>query len=151
MLRNLDMPLIFLLLGISSLLGQNFIKNSINFMVPCKGWNYLVCSTSVLLTKDKYFVMEQPDYGSFTEYFELEGHSIYFAVHPEMNPYKNSILATGQYFVYCIDPIHGSCHFIIEQDEKYKWTSEHLPSFINPDLVGWIGERIEFKSKQDLV
>jgi hypothetical protein len=94
--------------------------------------------------------MEQPDYGSFTEYFEVGGQSIYFAVHPEMAAYKNSIIGTGRYYVYCIDPVHGSCYFTVKQDEHNTWTSESIPPFIDPDLVGWIGERIEFKSKEDL-
>ena len=94
--------------------------------------------------------MNQPDYVSFTEYFELEGHSIYFAIHPEMAPYKNSIKPTDRYFVYCIDLVYGSCTFIVEQDEKYKWFAEQYPPFIDSDLIRWIGERIEFTTKQEL-
>lgn len=67
-----------------------------------------------------------------------------------MAPYKNSIKPRDRYFVYCIDPTHGSCTFVVELDEKFAWFAEQYPPFIASDLLSWIGERIEFKTKQEL-
>ncbi len=71
--------------------------------------------------------MEQPEYGSFTEYFDVGGQSVYFSIHPEMYPAAEGIAPTGRYFVYCIHPTQGSCHFIVEQDEQFAWFSEYHP------------------------
>lgn len=35
--------------------------------------------------------MEQPEYGSLVEYFESNGQSVYFSIHPEMYPAKVGI------------------------------------------------------------
>lgn len=78
---------------------------------------------------------------SFTAPFE---HG-YISVHPEMAPAAKGISPTGRYIIYCIDPAHGSCHFIIEQDENCEWFCEVLPPIITKDLVGLIAEAIESK------
>lgn len=78
--------------------------------------------------------MEQPDYGSLTEYFDLNGQSVYFSIHPEMYPAETGIAPTGRYLIYCIHPVHGSCHFIVEQDKDYVWQSEHYPHLLTRKL-----------------
>ena len=100
--------------------------------------------------KPKSVFMEQPEYGSFAEYFDIGGQSVYFSIHPEMSPGGKSIVPTGRYFVYCIHPELGSCHFMIQQDEHDAWDCEHHPPFIDQNFITWIGERIESKKLSDI-
>jgi hypothetical protein len=88
-----------------------------------------------------HLTLEDSQYGSFAVKLD----SCYVAIHPEMYPAKTGIAPSGRYFIYCIDPVQGSCHFIIKQDENYEWFSEFLPPFITKDLVGLIAEAIESK------
>lgn len=85
--------------------------------------------------------MEDTVYGSFMLMLD----SCIVAVHPEMHPAKTGITLSGRYFVYCIDPDRGTCHFILEQDENCDWFSEFLPPFITKDMVGLIAEAFESK------
>jgi hypothetical protein len=62
--------------------------------------------------------MDNIEYGSFP----LTLDSCFKAVHPEMYPAKTGITPSGRYFIYCIDPVQGSFHFIIEQDDNYLLT-----------------------------
>ena len=82
----------------------------------------------------KYF----KQYGSFTT--EIEG--CFLSVNPEMYPEDEDIAPTGRYFVYCIDPRHGSFHFIVEQDHKGGWKSDHNIPFLENDFITLIGNRI---------
>ena len=86
--------------------------------------------------------MDQPNYGSFTTHFDIEGESMFIAIHPEMYQAKQGISPSGRYFIYCIHPERGSCTFILEQDEHGTWFSERLPPFIDENLVAWLGRQI---------
>jgi len=85
--------------------------------------------------------MENTDYGSFAVTFD----GSYVAIHAEMYPAKTGITPSGRYLIYCIDPVQGSCHFIIEEDDNYEWFSDVLPPFITKDLVSLIAEAIKSK------
>lgn len=91
--------------------------------------------------------MKLPDYGFFIEYINIHGQNICLFIHPEMYPAKDGIAPTGKYFIFCIHPVHGSCYFIVEQNERYVWFSQNCPPFIDQNLIASIGDRIELKSK----
>lgn len=78
-------------------------------------------------------------YGSFNT--EVEG--CFLSINPEMYPNDEDIAPTGRYFVYCIDPRHGSFHFIVEQDHNRRWRSDHNLPFLHNNFITIIGHRIE--------
>ena len=79
--------------------------------------------------------------------FMLEGEMGYVSIHPEMYPTEYGIAPLGSFFIYCLHPVHGSCHFIIEQDDEGDWTCQHAPEFIDFEFVNWIGKKIESQGK----
>ena len=91
--------------------------------------------------------MEHFFYGSFNLTFPEGSDTGYLAVHPEMAPAKVGIKPLGSYFIYCIHPVHGSCTFIVEQDDSCKWYCERKPPFIADAFIEWIGNQIEAHSK----
>lgn len=96
------------------------------------------CSNLLYLMDDRLSLQ----YGTFTA--NVEGR--YLVIIPEMLPAgDDGITPTGRYLICCIDPERGSCHFILEQDEKYEWISEALHPFITKDLLSLIAEAIESK------
>lgn len=86
--------------------------------------------------------MDQPNYGSFTTYFEIEGENAFLAIHPEMKPTIVGIKLSGRYFIYCIHPKRGSCTFVLQQDEHGTWYSTDLAPFIDESLVAALGRQI---------
>ena len=86
--------------------------------------------------------MNQPNYGSFTTHFDIEGESAFIAIHPEMYPATQGIEPRGRYFIYCIHPERGSCTFTVEQDEHGTWFAENQPAFVDESLVTWLGRQI---------
>lgn len=81
-------------------------------------------------------------YGSFNLIFEEENDTGYLAIHPEIYPADQGLEPSGNYFVYCIHPIRGSCTFILKQDKNCKWFSERRPSYIAEALINWFADRI---------
>ncbi|MEO5997056.1 MAG: hypothetical protein ABIN89_09960 [Chitinophagaceae bacterium] len=45
----------------------------------------------------------------------------YVNINPEYMPYKNSIITSGKFHVYCVHATHGSSSFYIEQDNHNRW------------------------------
>ncbi|MEJ7737413.1 MAG: hypothetical protein WKF97_08305 [Chitinophagaceae bacterium] len=65
----------------------------------------------------------------------------YVSIHAEMVPEVQGFSPTGRYFVYCLHPVGGTCHFIVEQDVQGNWMSESLPPFIDDKFIDFIADR----------
>ncbi len=82
-------------------------------------------------------------YGAFSIEFKMAGEPWLLHIIPEMAPAKVGLKVLGSYFIYCVHPERGSITFIVEQDEEMNWHCEHMPPFIDPVMVMWIGKTIE--------
>ena len=73
----------------------------------------------------------------------------YASINAEMYSDKNELAPTGQYFVYLLHSVKGSCYFNVEQAlATGEWFSKNAPSFVEADIILEIGTVIHFKKEQ---
>jgi hypothetical protein len=89
--------------------------------------------------------MEQikESHGCFNLSFRFANEPGYLSIHPQMYSVKQGVSPTGAYFVYCMHPVHGSCTFVVEQNENGIWASERHPPFVSKAFIQEIGREIE--------
>ncbi len=79
--------------------------------------------------------------------FVNDGKPGYVSIHPEMTPAVQGLSPTGRYFIYCLHPQGGTCHFVIRKDIDGNWISECLPPFLGNDFICLITDEIGSKKK----
>jgi hypothetical protein len=94
---------------------------------------------------------EKFDYSTegFTMPIQRGSIKTYASVNVEMYYDDQQLEPTGHYFIYLLHPLHGSCHFIIEQViATSNWFSKNAPPFVENDIIQEIGTAINFSKQQ---
>jgi hypothetical protein len=80
---------------------------------------------------------------NFNYIYEKSGCKCYASVNQHMVCDDEGLLPTGEFFVFLLDPDHGSCHFTIEKNDKGDYVSYDAPSYVEDFLIKDMGEKID--------